>query len=54
MIEVKVFKVGKNNNKTEINTRIKVKLVKCQNEDSKVINEEEYMPKYKCDKLLCK
>ena len=35
----------KNKNKTEINTRVKVKLVKCQNEDPKVINEEEYMPK---------
>ena len=42
MIEVKVFKVEKN---PEINTRVKVKLVKCQNEDPKVINEEEYMPK---------
>ena len=41
MIEVKVFKVGKNG----INTKFKVKLVKCQNEDLKVINEEEYMPK---------
>ena len=27
---------------------------KLSNEDPKVINEEEYMPKYKCDKLLCK
>ena len=41
MIEIKTFKV-------------KVELVKCQNEDPKVINEEEYMPKYKCDKLLYK
>ena len=47
MIEIKVFKVKKNKikNKTGINTRVKVKLVKCQNEDPKVINEEEYMPK---------
>ena len=35
----------KNKNKTGINTRVKVKLVKCQNEDPKVINEKEYMPK---------
>ena len=41
MIEIKVFKVKKNG----INTRVKVKLVKCQNEDPKVINEEEYIPK---------
>ena len=32
-------------NKTGINTRVKVKLVKCQNEEPKVINEEEYMSK---------
>ena len=32
-------------NKTGINTRVKVKLVKYQNEDPKVINEEDYMPK---------
>ena len=32
-------------NKIGINKRVKVKLVKCQNEDLKVINEEEYMPK---------
>ena len=32
-------------NKTGINTRVKVKFVKCQNEDLKVINEEEYMTK---------
>ena len=44
MIEIKVFKVKKKK-KTGINTRIKVKLVKCQNEDSNVINEEKYMPK---------
>ena len=42
MIEIKVFKVKK---KIGINTRVKVKLVKCQNEDPNVINEEEYMPK---------
>ena len=42
MIEIKVFKV-KNN--IIINTGVKVKLVKCQNEDLKVINEEEYMQK---------
>ena len=47
MIEIKVFKVKKINkiNKIGINTRVKLKLVKCQNEDPKVINEEEYMPK---------
>ena len=47
MIEIKVFKVKKIKirNKTGINTRVKVKLVKCQNNDPKVINEEEYMPK---------
>ena len=47
MIEIKVFKVkkNKNKNKTRINTRVNVKLVKCQNEDPKVINEEKYMPK---------
>ena len=38
-------KKKKKKNKTGVNTRVKVKLVKCQNEDSKVINEEEYMPK---------
>ena len=43
MIEIKVFKVQKK--KTGINTRVKVKLVKCKNEDPNVINEEEYMPK---------
>ena len=32
-------------NKTGINTRVKVKLVTCQNEDPKVINEEEYVTK---------
>ena len=41
-------------NKTGFNTRVKVKFVKCPNEDPKVTNEEEYMPKYKCDKLWCK
>ena len=41
MIKIKVFKEKKN----IINTRIKVKLVKCQNEDPKVINEEKYMSK---------
>ena len=48
MIEVNVFKVKKKKKfiyKTKINTRVKVKLVKGQNEDPKVINEEEYMPK---------
>ena len=47
MIEIKVFKVKNKNkkNKIRINTRVKVKLVKYQNEDPKVINEEEYMPK---------
>ena len=46
MIEIKVFKVKKKiKNKTGINTRVKVKLVKSQNEDPKVINEEEYIPK---------
>ena len=35
----------KNKNKIEINTRVKVKLVKCQNKGPNVINEEEYMPK---------
>ena len=44
MIEVNVFKVGKKS-KIGINTRVKIKLVKFQNEDPKVINEEEYMPK---------
>ena len=41
-------------NKTGSNTIVKVKLVKCQNEDLKVINEEKYMLNQKCDKLLCK
>ena len=48
MIEVKVFKVKKRKKyiyKTGINTRVKVKLVKSQNEDPNVINEEEYMSK---------
>ena len=45
MIEIKVFKVKNKKNKTGINVRVKVKLVKCQNEDPKVINEEEYTPK---------
>ena len=40
--------------KPGINTIVKVKLVKCQNEDLKAINEEEYMPKYKCNKLNVK
>ena len=40
--------------KPEINIRVKVKLVKCQNEDLKVINEEEHMSKYKCNKLNVK
>ena len=40
--------------KPGINTRVKIKLVLCQNEDPKAINEEEYMPKYKCDKLNVK
>ena len=31
--------------KNGINVRVKVKLVKCQNDNPKVINEEEYMPK---------
>ena len=44
----------KKKKKPKINTRVKVKLVKCQNEDPNVINEEKYMPKYKCDKLWCK
>ena len=43
MIEIKVFKGKKN--EIRINTRVKVKLVKCQNEDPKVINEEDCMPK---------
>ena len=42
MIEIKVLKVKK---KMGIKTRVKVKLIKCKNEDLKVINEEEYMPK---------
>ena len=40
--------------KPEINIRVKVKLVKYQNEDPNVINEEEYIPKYKCNKLNVK
>ena len=40
--------------KLGINTRVKVKLVKCRNEDPKAINEEQYMPKYKCNKLNVK
>ena len=40
--------------KPGINTRVKVKLVKCQNDDLKAINEEEYMSKYKCNKLNVK
>ena len=46
-IKIKMIKLG-------INTRVKVKLVKCQNDDSKVINEEEYILKYKCNKLNVK
>ena len=46
MIEIKVFKVkNKKIKKIRINTRVKVKLVKCQNTDPKVKNEEEYMSK---------
>ena len=40
--------------KPGINTRVKVKLVKYQNENPNAINEEEYMPKYKCNKLNVK
>ena len=42
MIEIKVFKVKK---KSALIQESKVKLVKCQTEDPKVINEEEYMSK---------
>ena len=40
--EKKIKKIKKQNRSY---TRVKVKLVKGQNEDPKVINEEEYMPK---------
>ena len=40
--------------KPGINTGVEVKLVKCQNKNPMAINEEEYMPKYKCNKLNVK
>ena len=46
-----IAKNKRNMIKPGINTRVKVKLVKCQNEDPKAIKEEEYMPKCKCNKL---
>ena len=44
----------KNLIKPGINIRVKVKLVKCQNEDPNAINEEKYMSKYKRNKLNVK